>query len=211
MIGLSCSDVYHVECIRPWLATCIDNQTLPIRCPDPQCKLPISLLDLSDLLTFEQLKRCQKFEWKKIRDQNPDMEECPTENCDYFFYKGDGDDLGTYHHCPSCGVQYCLRCKVAYHLELTCAEYQQRVVAAKADAINKRQLPEDLQLEAWAKKAGAKRCAKCKFFVQKGSGCNHMTCRCGYEFCYVCGGKYKECECVKKLQSNRHFRNAESY
>ena len=22
-----------------------------------------------------------------------------------------------------------------------------------------------------------------------------MTCRCGYEFCYTCGGKYKACEC----------------
>lgn len=21
-----CSDVYHVECINPWLATCIENQ-----------------------------------------------------------------------------------------------------------------------------------------------------------------------------------------
>lgn len=28
-------------------------------------------------------------------------------------------------------------------------------------------------------------------------GCDHMTCRCKYEFCYKCGGKYRECECVQ--------------
>lgn len=27
-----------------------------------------------------------------------------------------------------------------------------------------------------------------------------MTCRCKYEFCYKCGGKYRECECVKSKQ-----------
>lgn len=27
-----------------------------------------------------------------------------------------------------------------------------------------------------------------------------MSCRCGYQFCYKCGGKYGECECVKEAQ-----------
>ncbi len=25
-----------------------------------------------------------------------------------------------------------------------------------------------------------------------------MKCRCGMEFCYACGGIYKECECYKR-------------
>ena len=66
--------------------------------------MPVSLPDLRDLLSLEELKRCQKFEWKKIRDQNPDMVECLTENCDYFFYKGTGDEQLVFHFCPSCGV-----------------------------------------------------------------------------------------------------------
>merc|ERR1740123_2425094 len=33
--------------------------------------------------------------------------------------------------------------------------------------------------------------------IERNQGCNHMTCRrqvggCGYEFCWVCGGKYAE-------------------
>ena len=35
----------------------------------------------------------------------------------------------------------------------------------------------------------------CHFWVERQSGCSHMTCRCGYEFCYKCGDAYDECEC----------------
>ena len=94
----NCSDIYHEECIRQWVQTCIDSQQLPIMCPMPSCKMPIPLPDLGELLTLEQFYRCQKFEWKKIRDQNPDMLECPTEDCDYLFFKEQEDQ--TYHHCP---------------------------------------------------------------------------------------------------------------
>ena len=38
-----------------------------------------------------------------------------------------------------------------------------------------------------------KQCAQCKFYIEKNHGCNHMTCRCGYEFCYLCGEKYGTC------------------
>ena len=27
-----------------------------------------------------------------------------------------------------------------------------------------------------------------------------MSCRCGFQFCYKCGGKYGDCECVKKAR-----------
>lgn len=66
---------------------------------------------------------------------------------------------------------------------------------AKADDINNRYLEEDKQLEEWAERVGAKRCVRCQFWVQKNDGCDHMTCRCGYEFCYICGGVYGSCQC----------------
>ena len=198
VIALSvCPDIYHTECIQPWLKTCIDNSQLPILCPEPKCKRAIPLPDLRELLSYEELQRLQKFEWKNVRDQNPDMLECPTEDCDYLFYKEAENQ--TYHHCPSCGITYCLQCEMLYHVEYTCEEVQeekkQAAIQKKADDINNNEQPEDKMLEDWALASGSKKCGKCNYWVQKSEGCNHMTCRCGYEFCYVCGGKYRACAC----------------
>jgi hypothetical protein len=32
--------------------------------------------------------------------------------------------------------------------------------------------------------------SKCYKWIQKNQGCDHMTCRCGNQFCYQCGGKW---------------------
>jgi hypothetical protein len=35
-----------------------------------------------------------------------------------------------------------------------------------------------------------RQCKRCKMVVEKNQGCNHITCRCGYQFCYVCGAEW---------------------
>ena len=35
-----------------------------------------------------------------------------------------------------------------------------------------------------------RQCRRCKFIIEKSAGCNHMRCRCGYQFCYVCGKRW---------------------
>jgi len=35
-----------------------------------------------------------------------------------------------------------------------------------------------------------KRCTYCKKPIEKNGGCNHMTCTCGYQFCWQCMGAY---------------------
>lgn len=42
---------------------------------------------------------------------------------------------------------------------------------------------------------GWKRCYQCKAMVELREGCNHMTCRCGAEFCMKCGVKWRGCDC----------------
>lgn len=47
-----------------------------------------------------------------------------------------------------------------------------------------------------AEEEGWKRCFNCQALVEHREACQHMTCRCGTEFCYVCGLRWKTCRCT---------------
>lgn len=47
-----------------------------------------------------------------------------------------------------------------------------------------------------AEEQGWKKCGKCKAYVEHATACRHMTCRCGYQFCYVCGERWCTCHCT---------------
>jgi len=53
--------------------------------------------------------------------------------------------------------------------------------------------------EDFVKGAKYKMCQECKYWVEKTDGCDHLTCKCGNEFCYKCGVNYLDgspnCEC----------------
>eukprot|EP00730_Choanoeca_flexa_P004872 TRINITY_DN11828_c0_g1_i1.p1 TRINITY_DN11828_c0_g1~~TRINITY_DN11828_c0_g1_i1.p1 ORF type:complete len:537 (+),score=42.57 TRINITY_DN11828_c0_g1_i1:170-1780(+) len=40
-------------------------------------------------------------------------------------------------------------------------------------------------------RANTRECPNCHNRIQKNGGCPHMTCRCGYEMCWRCGGQYR--------------------
>lgn len=47
-----------------------------------------------------------------------------------------------------------------------------------------------------AEEEGWKRCYRCNALVEHREACQHMTCRCGAEFCYVCCRVWRTCECT---------------
>ncbi len=61
---------------------------------------------------------------------------------------------------------------------MTCAEY--RINNSFSDA--------DKKFEGFVKGAKFKKCPQCNFWVERSQGCSTMTCRCGKQFCYDCGG-----------------------
>ncbi|TGZ76385.1 hypothetical protein EX30DRAFT_336677 [Ascodesmis nigricans] len=71
--------------------------------------------------------------------------------------------------CPSCKKLTCGRCKTADH--------------GMADCPSDGALKKLLQIAATS---GWKRCPKCKAVVERVSGCEHITCKCGSHWCYLC-------------------------
>ena len=49
----------------------------------------------------------------------------------------------------------------------------------------------DKDFEKWKNAKKVKKCPRCKFYIEKNEGCNHMTCTsCRYEWCWICQKEY---------------------
>lgn len=59
-----------------------------------------------------------------------------------------------------------------------------------------------MRTDELAEQEGWKRCYGCHAYVEHGEACQHMTCRCGAEFCYVCGARWRTCTCSMEQLTN---------
>lgn len=78
--------------------------------------------------------------------------------------------------CPRCATRTCRHCKGPSHPQSECVHD----VATQ-------------QARDLARVRGWKSCPRCQSLVEKSSGCMHMSCRCGAQFCYRCGRPLSEC------------------
>jgi len=96
--------------------------------------------------------------------------------------------------CPKCTTQFCALCrrpwstvivkstltnqsktKEVTHSKKTCTAYAKLVPSSN-----------NYDYASVARAIHAKMCPGCSVRVQRVDGCNHMTCSCGMEWCYVC-------------------------
>ena len=82
--------------------------------------------------------------------------------------------------CDKCSFMTCSHCKSPAHDGISCKKYLQG----------------DELMKKWSQNVGndkrrrAVKCPKCKSWVQKTTGCDHMNCIvCRTEFCYLCGDR----------------------
>jgi hypothetical protein len=93
---------------------------------------------------------------------------CPVKNCDSYARK-EGENK--YVTCQE-GHKFCFECFKPWHGDKKCQDIM------------------DKDFSLWGNKKNLKRCPKCKFYTEKNSGCNHMTCpECKYEWCWLCRRK----------------------
>lgn len=185
----NCSDMFHENCLAEFCKSEIGSRNFPIKCPSG-CGNEVSRVDMQQVLNKDMLSKFDEYSLQKYVDTHADeISCCPTADCKYAFERVEGEDDDELN-CPLCKKCYCLNCRVEMHKGMSCKEYK----------INTTRDENDIKFEKFVKGKKFKQCSKCKFWVEKNKGCDHMVCRCKYEFCYKCGGKYMDCECTRKMK-----------
>jgi hypothetical protein len=180
-----CGHMFHTPCVRDYIKAAIDSRHIPIKCPE-QCGVCITQGDVYQIVQDEKSRdKYEEFELKNFAEMNSqDISWCPTADCKFLFSKEEGVSE---FYCPVCTKHYCLSCKTEFHKGQTCKEWR----------VSNNYTESDKRFMDFVKGHKYKQCTQCKFWVEKNEGCDHMTCRCSYQFCYKCGGKYQACECMK--------------
>ncbi|KAL3479213.1 hypothetical protein BJX99DRAFT_268635 [Aspergillus californicus] len=164
-----CQHEYCRSCLEDlFKASMTDESLFPPRCCRQPIKMNIARIFLkSDLV--------EQYEKKKIEFETPNRTYCYSSQCCAFISTAHIN--GEVATCPDCGHTTCTNCKARAHT---------------GDCPNDTSMQ---QLLATAQENGWQRCYSCWRIVELDHGCNHMTCRCGANFCYNCGVMWKNCQC----------------
>ncbi|CAI2369937.1 unnamed protein product [Moneuplotes crassus] len=186
ILFMDCAHSYCKDCIQGHINSKVEERVFPIKCPDENCAHTISDEELQEFLnSFQDYAKVKMEETKLSLEQSDEVYyNCLTPDCkNQFVHSPDGEDYS--YTCFFCHKSYCLRCKVEWHENFSCEEYRKY----------KGYPEEDRQFQKYLDGTPFKQCPKCGHWVEKVSGCNHITCRCKYEFCYICTAKHKTCNC----------------
>ncbi|XP_077230492.1 E3 ubiquitin-protein ligase RSL1-like [Tasmannia lanceolata] len=178
----NCSHVFCNDCISKHIAAKIQQNITMVECPDVGCQ------GLLDLQFCQPIVSAQVFErWENAVCESMVLASqrfyCPFKDCSALLID-DGGEVVTQSECPNCHRLFCALCMVPWHSGADCEEFQSLNEGDRGR--------DDLMVMELAKSRKWKRCPSCNFYVEKKEGCQHITCRCGSQFCYKCGSLWND-------------------
>lgn len=183
---LRTGDAVLTTCQHYWCSACLkglievylrDESLHPLRC----CKNAFNSADVSAHLNNRRL--FDQFDAKRQEYEVPAQNRvyCAAPRCSMFLGSSEAQPIGQ----PDilcrrfgCGTRTCSTCRNPAHAGNTCKG---------SEAVE--------QLRALAREEGWQTCPGCNTVVDLHHGCNHMTCHCRAEFCFLCGVRWKNCAC----------------
>lgn len=164
-----CDHEYCRDCLQDlFRASMSDDSLFPPRC----CRQLITTSGVRIFLTTDLIKQ---YEQRKVELETPDRTYCSNPLCSSFIHPK--DITNEQASCPDCGAITCTVCKAPGHGGDCPADTALQQVLQTAD------------------ENGWQRCYSCRRLVELDIGCNHITCRCGAQFCYICAERWKTCVC----------------
>ncbi|PKI62571.1 uncharacterized protein LOC116201050 [Punica granatum] len=193
-----CLHRYCFSCMKQHVEVKLLHGIVP-KCPQEGCKSELAVSNCSIFLTPKLIEMMAQ----RIKEASiPPSEKvyCPYPKCSALMSKGEilenakdalgGEKRSEARKCLKCNGIFCIECKVPWHDKMTCQEYRRRHPLPPLEVLRLRHLAER---NLW------RQCVKCNHLIELSEGCYHMTCRCGYEFCYNCGAEWRNktptCHC----------------
>lgn len=177
MKALECSHAFCISCYSSYLkeAVLAGKECIFTKCPMDPCSSIVPEELFKNLLPKKLFDRYKMFIFRSFVDDRSDVKWCPAPDCTCAVSYP--KKLSREINCE-CGFSWCFGCGQESHRPLTCetlTKWNQKVMADDN--------------ETWIL-ANTKPCPKCKNAIQKNLGCMHMTCKCGYQFCWLCLGDW---------------------
>ncbi|KAK1631037.1 hypothetical protein QYE76_005352 [Lolium multiflorum] len=185
--GITCKHKFCAPCMTTYVEGRIRSSELPIPCPDPTCRKgndDDGAGGRRSELHPEKVKKA--IDYGAFVDWGARLTEsaiapgrrayCPNRRCGIPL-ETSGDAVPAKSLCLACGYALCATCGMEWSSD-DGAGHGEHDCARGPDAMLVRQL---------ARESRWKRCPSCKMYVERIDGCNQMTCRCRFRFCYRCG------------------------
>ena len=176
-----CSKYVCKDCLRQIVRLSVTEGIVHIKCPSQECDKALTDKEIVGLIGQDRnlLGKYDRFRLDYVKDGN--KKTCPR-CCLITEYKLPRklrlkeNDVKV--KCTSCELDWCFKCHAPWHEGLSCKAFRTG----------------DKQFHHWTKERksdsipNCQKCPLCRVFIERSTGCNHMTCRrCGTEFCYLCG------------------------
>lgn len=171
----SCGHRFCQDCWRGYISASINKGPgcLTLRCPDPSCAAAVRTDMVELLVSEEDMNKYSRYLLRSYVEDNKKIKWCPGPNCEFAvsFLRG-GASCEVVCQCTHA---FCWNCGEEPHRPVDCETVAKWALKNKAEAND----------TMWML-VNSKPCPKCKWPIEKDQGCMHMTCRCGYQFCWLC-------------------------
>jgi E3 ubiquitin-protein ligase RNF144 len=161
----SCNHPFCTKCISKYVKNKIKEKVVKLNCPDPECSVELKPEHLQSILPNKII-----VDWESANCESSialkDKIYCPYENCSLLMVN-DAACAVTSYECPSCHRLFCAQCKVPWHADMNCRQFQK----------SKRENKLDKNFLELAKRKRWQRCPTCSMHVQKAGGCMSVRCR----------------------------------
>lgn len=148
-----------------------------VPCPTLSCRLEIEIDVIRRLLNDHEFTTYNDNTCRYVIENNAEYIVCPL--CNHGMHVEENVRTPILR-CIHCHHDSCRQCRVAWHNDLTCQQYQASTNVSEQDRLNNNYIQSHTKI-----------CPRCSTPIEKNGGCDHITCRCGHEFCYVCLGNWR--------------------
>ena len=171
---VGCFHVFCDDCYYNYLKEKIDNNNVEkINCPFHKCSFFLfnNFIERKIIKDILLLKKYKKLLRRKQLMVDPNIQLCPYPDCESYAKK---EENNKFVSCIENKHKFCFNCLKDWHNNEEC------------------KIEKEQSFEKWKNPRKVKRCPRCKYYIEKNKGCNHITCfNCKYEWCWLCLQEYE--------------------